>query len=276
MSRPLLFYGSTGQAVVLLQKALNLADPLSPKIDADGVFGSQTRGRVRDFQQENNLTPDGVVGPQTHGVLEDFYGLVQQAMQLMPGPDFWNLSPRRRQVLGSILPGVVPSFWPDARFNTLTRGQLDWSQLPDNYTTCGCLPAYVAQQLGGRGKIIAGGTNGLRDAAAEQGAWITADMIQRPLPGDFYGLTDQSDPNGNIVHVGVVVYLGMVLDETATDLWKTADSGQGIKPNQYAGYINRAYNPSTGQLNGEVNRAGVRPFRTVAGWVNIDAYPFPG
>ncbi len=50
-------HGSTGPAVVALQKAL--------KITADGQFGPQTAGAVRTFQSRKNLPANGVVGATT-------------------------------------------------------------------------------------------------------------------------------------------------------------------------------------------------------------------
>ncbi len=50
-------FGDRGTLVAAVQKAL--------KIDADGVFGNQTRTAVVAFQTRKNLVPDGVVGPTT-------------------------------------------------------------------------------------------------------------------------------------------------------------------------------------------------------------------
>jgi N-acetylmuramoyl-L-alanine amidase len=49
--------GSKGQAVKELQKLLS--------IYPDGIFGTLTEERVKEFQAENNLTVDGIVGPVT-------------------------------------------------------------------------------------------------------------------------------------------------------------------------------------------------------------------
>lgn len=49
--------GSKGDDVKKIQTAL--------KIEADGVFGSQTEQAVKDFQQKNNLRVDGIVGAAT-------------------------------------------------------------------------------------------------------------------------------------------------------------------------------------------------------------------
>lgn len=56
-SKYVLKIGQSGDLVRILQELLN--------IDADGVFGPNTRTSVVNFQKKNNLKPDGVVGPMT-------------------------------------------------------------------------------------------------------------------------------------------------------------------------------------------------------------------
>jgi hypothetical protein len=57
----LLKFGSRGSDVKAVQRALG--------IQADGIFGTQTRAAVRQFQQRNGLAVDGVVGPRTRAAL---------------------------------------------------------------------------------------------------------------------------------------------------------------------------------------------------------------
>jgi peptidoglycan hydrolase-like protein with peptidoglycan-binding domain len=54
---PSLQYGSTGRGVQCVQRAVGVA--------VDGVYGSNTRTAVRNFQANHNLTVDGIVGPNT-------------------------------------------------------------------------------------------------------------------------------------------------------------------------------------------------------------------
>lgn len=58
---PLLKYGSTGDLVTLLQIQL--------KIDADGIFGSQTESAVKAYQTSKKLEVDGIVGKNTYKAL---------------------------------------------------------------------------------------------------------------------------------------------------------------------------------------------------------------
>lgn len=55
--RPTLRRPATGEHVQVLQKALG--------IEADGMFGSGTEAKVREFQRSKGMVPDGIVGPKT-------------------------------------------------------------------------------------------------------------------------------------------------------------------------------------------------------------------
>ena len=60
--------GSRGAAVRAVQDEFqfrNLSGDPSTGVQVDGVFGPQTDGAVRAFQQAVGLTPDGIVGPMT-------------------------------------------------------------------------------------------------------------------------------------------------------------------------------------------------------------------
>ena len=61
---PILRQGDRGGLVRLLQERLNM-----PNRERDGIFGSKTEARVRDFQRETGIRADGIVGPQTWGML---------------------------------------------------------------------------------------------------------------------------------------------------------------------------------------------------------------
>lgn len=58
--------GSSGSDVKTLQELLNQN---GYKLDADGIFGSNTLKAVRDFQKKNGLTVDGIVGNNTWSAL---------------------------------------------------------------------------------------------------------------------------------------------------------------------------------------------------------------
>jgi hypothetical protein len=110
MARPLLRFGSTGDAVKLLQQALNQGDSILPPLDVDGDFGHLTRGRVVEHQRSNALVPDGIVGDQTHASLEDMYKIVTGLLKSIGGPPDQD-SARLR--IGGVAQGALGSFgWP--------------------------------------------------------------------------------------------------------------------------------------------------------------------
>jgi peptidoglycan hydrolase-like protein with peptidoglycan-binding domain len=72
----LLYRGCTsGEDVQILQNDLNAVTALPSQksglapLDADGVFGPKTAGRVQEFQALKGQTADGVVGSKTLGSL---------------------------------------------------------------------------------------------------------------------------------------------------------------------------------------------------------------
>jgi hypothetical protein len=175
---------------------------------------------------------------------------------------------RRSKIIDELLPGVVPCAYNDQRFVKMTFGLTKQSPgVTAGYTTCGSLPAYIARALGD--KAIKG-TNGVRTAGVEKGAWVEAGGTARPKPGDLYALLNKNSTDrarGGISHVGVIV-------DASTDEWRTADAGQG--DGWAADYVTREYDPEAGTLSGEiVGTSGPRPARVVAGWIDVDAYPFP-
>lgn len=66
--------GDRGNAVALVQHALNAATTFPPKLTADGIFGPITEQRVRQHQSRKMLKADGIVGPVT---LDTLFELVQ-------------------------------------------------------------------------------------------------------------------------------------------------------------------------------------------------------
>lgn len=81
----LLHYGHRGPAVARAQQAitdyfmdLDCRDPL-PVYGVDGIFGPETRGAVKEYQQSSGQTGryiDGIIGPITTGLLDkDMLGL---------------------------------------------------------------------------------------------------------------------------------------------------------------------------------------------------------
>ena len=67
VGRPMVSYGSRGDAVRKLQELLNAKGYTCGNVD--GIFGSKTYAAVLAFQKANGLAADGIVGPLTWGKL---------------------------------------------------------------------------------------------------------------------------------------------------------------------------------------------------------------
>ncbi|GMA51021.1 hypothetical protein GCM10025857_23780 [Alicyclobacillus contaminans] len=68
VAHPVLSYGSTGSAVVLLQQDLNKLGYSVGSVDGD--FGPRTEAEVKAFQSAHHLQVDGIVGPATWNALD--------------------------------------------------------------------------------------------------------------------------------------------------------------------------------------------------------------
>jgi len=62
---PTIKYGDTGEAVRVLQKALIDLRYFPANEVVDGIFGNNTKSKVKNFQRDQNIYVDGIVGPQT-------------------------------------------------------------------------------------------------------------------------------------------------------------------------------------------------------------------
>lgn len=67
MARSQVQYGSQGNDVRELQKLLNQS---GYKLTEDGIFGTNTKNAVLDYQKKNGLAVDGIVGVNTWGALD--------------------------------------------------------------------------------------------------------------------------------------------------------------------------------------------------------------
>lgn len=71
-ARPTLRRGSEGEAVEMLQRALNRCFSPSLTLAVDGDFGAATELVAKHFQQSRSLKPDGIVAARTWAALKPF------------------------------------------------------------------------------------------------------------------------------------------------------------------------------------------------------------
>ena len=79
-SKPMIRYGSRGEAVTEAQLLLNGHGALPP-LNPDSIFGPLTRAATVAFQESHGLVPDGIIGPLTWGAL----------LSPIPGPALFSL-----------------------------------------------------------------------------------------------------------------------------------------------------------------------------------------
>lgn len=177
-------------------------------------------------------------------------------------------SERQRRALEAI-EAVVPSAYPSERFERIAPGyDPDDPELPQGFTTCGYLPAYVGQALGYKDGVTRWGVEGLRERGIALGAWVDWAPGKRPPPLAFYGRARKHRKRGepltadNILrHVGVVIQ-----DDTERGgKLKTADTGQGTPEHQAADYLYRSYDAKTGATENGV----------IPGWIDLNRLPPP-
>ncbi len=65
--------GARGDHVIRLQQAMVDAGYSLIKYGVDGIFGRETHGAVKSYQQDRFLLIDGIVGPETMGDLDQYY-----------------------------------------------------------------------------------------------------------------------------------------------------------------------------------------------------------
>jgi len=90
-------YSSTGDDVRKLQEGLNKLTSSLPSLKVDGIYGTKTVGKVKEFQRTNNLVSDGIVGPLSWTAL---LNLLSQLLTPPIQPQNLPPNPLRTLVLG--------------------------------------------------------------------------------------------------------------------------------------------------------------------------------
>jgi hypothetical protein len=125
------------------------------------------------------------------------------------------------------------------------------------------------EQLKVGGKLV------FKYGAVLLGAWIDNDGKAKPKPGDIYVLwgiinaekvrTEHVKPEMGQRHVGFIYSITEGAGKTpGTDLWKTADAGQGEGVAQEAIKQDRDYDPKDKSVTGKIDKG------TVVGWVDLE------
>jgi hypothetical protein len=229
----------------------------------NGIDFKHSSGHARIYDPKDTAFKDGKISWSTN-----FAPAAESA-------EAQELSPLRIKLI-KLLNEVLPCVYESAKYDRIT-GKLRKNSpgVGAGYTTCGSLPGFVSSELGGKPlgkgweaymkKKSLNGTNLVRTRGIQYNAWVEADLIKRPKPGDIYALLDKNLTDrlkDGIAHVGVIM-------DSSGSVWKTADMGQG---GGFDGKINveRPYNATEGKLFGETNQGG--GYRMLAGWVDIDKY----
>jgi peptidoglycan hydrolase-like protein with peptidoglycan-binding domain len=72
-------------AIIMLQtylRAQNLVDPTAPKVPIDGIFDTQTKNALIEFQLKNNLAPTGIADRTTWDMLYSQYREILETTSL--------------------------------------------------------------------------------------------------------------------------------------------------------------------------------------------------
>ncbi len=105
-------FGSSGEAVTKVQQALVDAGFPLPQYGVDGIFGSETRTALTDFQRSSSLTETGVVDSSTMSSLDALYSYGQPGLPTGPPA---NVAP-------SITPEVIKLAPEDTSLTRTTIG----------------------------------------------------------------------------------------------------------------------------------------------------------
>jgi Putative peptidoglycan binding domain len=128
--------GARGTHVVILQQALVDAGHLLPKHGADGIFGSETHGAVKSYQDDRSLRVDGIVGPETMGDLDRLFADSPFHPDIPPGPlDFCAILFEQEALADNDTLVSVRSLTPEQR---TAAEELPKVELPDGETAVEC------------------------------------------------------------------------------------------------------------------------------------------
>ncbi|MBO4384204.1 MAG: peptidoglycan-binding protein [Clostridia bacterium] len=231
-------YGSSGNAVVLLQLALQRAGYLRP--DPDGVFGTATLNAVRRFQSAFGLAPDGIAGPRTWDKLEKFlYGFF--TLRLRPGDTFYRLAKRYGTTAESIAaanPELDPANLPVGGEIAVPFGypvtptNVPWSSELLEYAVRGLTVRYPFIRLETIGhtpllkpirvlRIGSGRREVFINAAHHANEWITSPLVTdfvESFAAAYVNKTELEGKSAAALYASVTLYAAPMVDPDGVDL----------------------------------------------------------
>jgi peptidoglycan hydrolase-like protein with peptidoglycan-binding domain len=95
---PTLRFGSSGPLVQQLQQELNKLPSSLPPLAPDGLYGSKTLARVREFQSGRGLVADGIVGPMSWTALAAWLASLASLASTPTAPAPGGEHPMRRKI----------------------------------------------------------------------------------------------------------------------------------------------------------------------------------
>ncbi|HCG34960.1 MAG TPA: hypothetical protein DER23_01315, partial [Clostridiales bacterium] len=191
--------GSTGEPVRQAQFYLSMVDTyydLIPPVTIDGIFGSETKNVVIQFQRLYGLTDDGIIGPVTWAQLVDVYLGIEEnvfvPVAVLPLKDYpgYPIKPNAsgtdvvyiQLILNRISTQfpTIPPITVDGKFGNATKeaviafqnlfglaadgivGPLTWNRMNDIYSTVssGCISITGAGEKAYPGTVVKQGQSG--------------------------------------------------------------------------------------------------------------------
>ncbi len=283
------FSGRNQTADVRLVQAMLNAVPMGkggtmPTLATDGQCGPATQGAIRKFQSANGCMADGRI--DAGGMSERKLLALLDSLGKLAGILAGAASPTAAQAPQAQVPTGAATPVRQRAIAAVTallppQGTLSQGQRPEGVkgTGCGEFPGRMMARIPVKPRsdssafkvTVQGVTLRLTDPTTwwelmakeidrhynpTRKTWIPWAPGTRPLPGDVYLLSKQSNL-AEFQHVGVIV-------DANSSTWLTGDGGQG---NGFqSGYVRREYDGNDGSIKGEFGNMA-----RVKGWVDLDA-----
>lgn len=179
--------GSHGEDVVLVQRALI---KLGYAVAHDGIFGSNTKKAVLQFQAANDLTPDGIVGKNTYAALTETNTEPKNNIKWL------NLAKKEIGVHEVYNESRVHYYWKAAKLSGLTKfpaTQIPW---------CSGFASAMMELAGVRSPRTDGAKNWLGWGTELKEPCDGCVVVFTRTGGGHVGIVVGEDDNGNLLVLG--------------------------------------------------------------------------